>query len=146
MACLYHSMAFGLRRAALIDADGFTGHDLRGELADWCEARADDEVSGNTIREYIWWDHGLTVESYCEKMRTGGALVWGGAIEIVACTRMYDVNVHVYVPANDDRSHASDKPVAEMFRRIATFGIDGSRPTVAVTYMLRCHYDALLIE
>jgi len=143
--CLYHSMSYGLRGAGLAGPE-FTGHDLRRELADWCQANADEMVSGSSFREYIWWDHKLTVEAYCKRMREGGSLVWGGAIEIAACTRMYNVNVHVFVPENDTRAHASDKPDTESFRRIAAFGEAGERPTVAVTYMLRCHYDALVVE
>jgi len=140
--CLYHSMAFGLRRAGLVDA-GFTGHDLRREIADWCEANADEVVSDSTFRDYIWWDHHLTVEAYCKKMRDGGSAVWGGAIEIAACTRMHEVNVQVYVPESDDRTPTHEANGLGSFRRIACFGQDDAKPTLAVTYMLRCHYDAL---
>jgi len=140
--CLYHSMAFGLKRAGMAEAD-FVGPALRAQIADYLEAHADDPVSGSAFRDYIWWDHGLTVEAYCQKMRKDG--VWGGAIEIAACTRMHGVNVHIYVPAQDDRAHAPDKQKVESFRRIAAFGEDQDKPTVTITYMLRCHYDALEI-
>lgn len=140
--CLYHSMAFGLRRARLAE-EGFVGPALRARIADHLEEHADDRVSGSAYRDYIWWDHGLTVEAYCHKMRKDG--VWGGAIEIAACTQMYGVNVHIYVPEQDDRAHAPNKQKVERFRRIAAFGEDQDKPTVTITYMLRCHYDALQI-
>lgn len=132
-SCLYHSLSYGLRKLGRADAQ-FNGHSLRKELADWCKANSDCTVAGSTFREYIWWDHKLTVCDYCTKMHDGGAVVWGGAIEIAACRKLYGVQVHIYSPEGDG------------YRRIAAFGEESTAPTVAVIYVLQCHYDALEIS
>ena len=48
----------------------------------------------NISKAVEWLGHG-SLERYCERMRSPSE--WGGALEILAFTRLYSVNVHVKV-------------------------------------------------
>jgi len=132
--CLFHSLSHGLNQNSSDAKSALVGPELRREIASYLNAHADDTVQGTTFRDYIWWDHQLSVKDYVKRMQRDG--IWGGAIEIAACARMRGVNVHVYV---------EDPKEDNFFLRAATFGEDSSKQTISVSYMLRCHYDALVI-
>lgn len=130
-SCLFHSLSFGLRH--LDGSDAPLGSDLRQEIAFYLELHADETVAGSAFRDYIWWDHGVTVQEYVKLMAETN--LWGGAIEMAAFARMMDVSVRVYSQGKDD-----------MFQQVATFGDDTSSQSVAVVYIGRCHYDAFVVE
>lgn len=130
-SCLFHSLSFGLRHLDVSDAP--LGPDLRQEIALYLESHADDTVAGSAFRDYIWWDHGVTVQEYAKLMAESN--LWGGAIEMAAFVRMMDVNVRVYSQGRKG-----------LFQQVVTFGDDPSLQSVTVVYIGKCHYDALVLE
>jgi hypothetical protein len=103
---------------------------LREELAKYIQKNAKLEISGDTIEEWVKWDSDASVDSYAQRMAVSG---WGGGIEMAACARLKNVNVHVY----QDRKGE--------FHRISRFDVPNSKPrtkTIHVLYRGGVHYDA----
>lgn len=65
-------------------------------------------------------------------MAVGG---WGGGIEMAACSRLKQVNVHVY-----------EQKGGNNFKRISCFNNPKAVKTVHVLYQGRMHYDALVVR
>eukprot|EP00440_Ansanella_granifera_P063648 gb/GFBE01069009.1/.p1 GENE.gb/GFBE01069009.1/~~gb/GFBE01069009.1/.p1 ORF type:complete len:518 (+),score=75.72 gb/GFBE01069009.1/:1-1554(+) len=132
-SCLFHSLAWNMRRLGVgsgsVEARGLN---LRQELVRYLEVHADDEVCGTSYRDYIWWDRGLTVQDYVKEMG-GTSSLWGGAVEISAFTRMYDMNVSVYETLRSGR-----------FRCVCAFEAGPECKTYNIVYTGKSHYDALL--
>ena len=85
-SCLYHSLSHGLR-------DDSTAHGLRRQIAAFIESNP-VEISDSPLKDWVLWDSGNSVATYCRRMAQGG--VWGGGIEMAAVSHMKRVNVFVY--------------------------------------------------
>jgi len=89
-------------------------------------------IADSPLSDWVKWESRSSCQSYAKRMARGG---WGGAIEMAACSRLKNINVHVY-----ERSRGG-------FQRISCFNVDGAsaRTTVHVLYGGRVHYDALIL-
>ncbi len=123
-SCLFHALSYGLR-------DGSTAHALRRQVAVFIESNPALTISDSPLQDWVRWDSGCSVSSYCRRMTQGG--VWGGGIEMAAVSHMKGVNVFVY-EGNEARG----------FKRISSFEVPGASRTVRVLYGGRVHYDALV--
>jgi hypothetical protein len=130
-ACLYHSMLHGLdihKRPA----DALA---LRQKLADWVLDHRYFVISGVTLQNWILWT-GCSVEGYVSRQRLAGS--WGGAIEMVAFSEKYQVNVHVY------RRQEPTLGTPGGLERISSFDREtGTARTVNILYVSGSHFDAL---
>jgi hypothetical protein len=128
---LFHSIAHGLAAYGNHE-DGYT---IRQQVANFLAQNPDREIAGNSLRSWVDWDSRTTVNNYSSRLTSGG--FWGGAIEMAACAQLYGVDIAVY----------EEEYFGGGFRRISDFLAD-SRPRgyVAVLYLGRMHYDALVIS
>merc|ERR1711920_1136444 len=107
------------------------GDGLRRELADYIMRNPKQEISGDTLEEWIRWDSNDSVASYTRRMAMGG---WGGGIEMAACSLLKRVNVHVY-----------ERRRGGQFERISCFDSPApTKRTIHVLYQGGVHYDALI--
>lgn len=120
-SCLFHSLSYGL-------SDRSSASSLRREICGYIERNPDEIIADTSLRDWIRYDSGGTVNTYASKMSSG---VWGGGIEMAALTKMKNVNVHVYEKCEDG------------FKRISAFQSPGASKTVSVLYQGRMHYDAI---
>mmetsp|Transcript_134061 Transcript_134061/g.245908 ORF Transcript_134061/g.245908 Transcript_134061/m.245908 type:complete len:543 (-) Transcript_134061:34-1662(-) len=120
-SCLFHSLSYGL-------SDRSTASSLRREICGYIERNPDDIIADTSLRDWIRYDSGGTVNTYASRMSGG---TWGGGIEMAALTKMKNVNVHVYEKCEDG------------FKRISAFQSPGASKTVSVLYQGRMHYDAI---
>lgn len=125
-SCLFHSMAYGL------GSRGATS--LRREIAAFVQQNATLKIADTPLKDWVKWDQGCGVTAYATRMKYSG---WGGGIEMAACARLLNVNVHVY-----ERRRSGG------YQRISCFDAPGragrSAKTVHVLYCGGCHYDALV--
>jgi len=121
--CLYHSLAYGLGAPTVAAAV------LRGAIAGYMEEHPELLIAGTALGEWIQMLTGQNVTQYARKMAKGSQ--WGGAPEMAVCSKMKNVNIHVY-----ERRGAS-------FELTVPFDV-GSSQTVRVLYVGGVHYDALV--
>merc|ERR1712232_983617 len=127
-ACLFHSVAFGLNAIGLQE-DGFS---VRQRIADFIARHPSTEITGTPLTSWVEWDSSMSVSSYASRLFGGG--LWGGAIEMAACSRIYSVDLAVY---EEDRYR-------DCYTRISDFLTDAKpRGYVFLLYSGRSHYDAL---
>jgi len=128
-ACLFHSIAFGLNTLGYQAEDGTR---VRARVARFIADNPDFEITGTPLRSWVDWDSRMTVQSYASRLSAGG--LWGGAIEMAACTQIFSVDVAVY----------EMDYFGSGVHRISDFIADAKpRGTVLVLYSGRSHYDAL---
>ena len=126
-SCLYHGLQYGLRKIGKASADS---HLLRNELASFLLDNSDLTQSGDTLREWVEWEHpGVSVEQYVNRIARSG---WGGAVELACCALSKGVNIHVYhrLPSGS-------------FERVSCFDVDNASHTVHMLYQGGVHYDSL---
>lgn len=127
-SCLFHSLCHGLRSSLRQHADA---HSLRRQIADFIAKHPSLEISGDTLEEWVKWDTQTSVKAYTNRMAVGG---WGGGIEMVACSILKEVNVHVYEIRR-----------AGGFERISCFDCPKqTNRTIHVLYVGGMHFDALV--
>lgn len=119
-SCLFHSLVYGL---GVGNASA-----LRRELAAYVERNPQEDIAGDSLEDWIKWDANSSVSAYSRRMGTGG---WGGGIEMAVCSRLKNVNVHVYEPRGG------------AFKRISCFDVSTAARTIHVLYQGGVHYDAL---
>eukprot|EP00927_Polykrikos_kofoidii_P041201 TRINITY_DN35121_c0_g1_i1.p1 TRINITY_DN35121_c0_g1~~TRINITY_DN35121_c0_g1_i1.p1 ORF type:complete len:450 (-),score=56.24 TRINITY_DN35121_c0_g1_i1:418-1767(-) len=125
-SCLFHSLSHGLGAA------GGGAASLRREIASFLQQHPALQVAGDTLEEWVRWDSNASVADYARRMASCG---WGGGIEMVACSLLKNVNVHVYENA---RSGCGE------FKRISCFDCPNAPRTIHVLYQGGVHYDALV--
>lgn len=126
-SCLFHSLCYGLQR---VKNEHGHASSLRRELMHFIRRNAQLEIAGDTIEEWVKWDSRSSVNSYAQRMSVQG---WGGGIEMAACSRLKNVNVHVYESRRSDQG----------FKRISCFDCPEARKTIHVLYQGGVHYDAI---
>lgn len=128
-SCLFHSLIYGLRGRP---GSGGDACNLRRELAHYIMNHPKQEISGDTIEEWIRWDANSSVSQYATRMAVSG---WGGGIEMAACSLLKRVNVHVY-----------ERRRGQGYERISCFDYPTGqvKKTVHVLYQGGVHYDALI--
>jgi hypothetical protein len=110
--------------------EGNSAGGLRREIANFVERNPGLKIAGDELQDWIRWDTNSTPTAYARRMATGG---WGGGIEMAACSRLKNVNVHVYENRRSDQG----------FKRISCFDCPEARKTIHVLYQGGVHYDAL---
>jgi hypothetical protein len=126
-SCLYHSLAYGLRPIQNVSAAN-----LRKQIASFMEKTPDVEIADTPLSDWVKYDSGASAGEYAKMMSYGSR--WGGAIEMAACTRLFNVNVHVY------------SRTSKGYTRISTFANKDARQTVSVSYEGNCHYNTIEIS
>ena len=86
-SCLFHSMAYGV-------GSGCSARALRNEIARFLVHNASTRVAGTAIADWIKYDSRCSVREYAMRMNRGGT--WGGGMEMLACSLLKGVSVHVY--------------------------------------------------
>ena len=61
----------------------------------------DTSYQGMKIKDWIQWQTNSTPAQYIRHMRSSST--WGGAMEIAMCTRIYNVDIHVYEAYNQKK-------------------------------------------
>lgn len=129
-SCLFHSLCYGLAGIGVNNYGNSAGR-LRKELAEFINRNANLEIAGDTIEEWVKWDSRSSVHSYASRMSVSG---WGGGIEMAACSRLKNVNIHVYQAKGNG------------YHRISCFDApsgNSNTKTIHVCYQGGMHYDAL---
>ncbi len=125
--CLYHGLQHGLRKIGKQSADV---HRLRQELAAFLLNNSHLTVSGNTLRQWVEWEHrGVSLEAYVHRIAITG---WGGAVEMACCALSRGVNVHVY-----------QRLPSGSYERLCCFDAENASHTVHMLYRGGVHYDSL---
>ena len=97
-----------------------------------CHATSDIAEIPMPLGEWIKLDAKMSVTDYVKGMRVSG---WGGVVEMVAYSRCFDRQVHVWVRTGAGAPY--------LYKRIARLGSDQSRgPPLHVLYVNGDHYDA----
>jgi len=129
-SCLFHSLCFGLNGGSAGVRMGAS--ELRRQLAHFIARNPLLEVAGDTLEEWVRWDANLSVSAYARRMAVSG---WGGGIEMVACSLLKKVNIHVYEGNWFGR-----------FKRISCFDSPTeTENTIHVLYQGGVHYDAIAV-
>lgn len=131
-SCLFHSLAFGVRKLAGADAGLSSAEGVRAACLGFIESHPAEEIAGVPLRDWIDWESNLTPPAYCARMRQPGA--WGGAIEMQVFSRLANVSVHVYERKGDAFDLISAFEQSSTCERV-----------VRVLYSGRSHYDALTL-
>jgi len=122
-SCLFHSLSYGM--------GGRGAGSLRTEIASYIRSHPNLLIAETPMKDWVRWDSGLTVNTYAGRMKSGG---WGGGIEMAACARLKNVNVHVY-----------ERTRGGKYKRISCFDAPGgNNKTIHVLYCGGVHYDALV--
>ena len=119
--------------------DGSSALSLRKQIASYIEANPELLISESPLREWVLWDSGASVASYCRRICREST--WGGGIEMAVVSRLKRVHVHVY--ESERRGGGGG------YKRISAFpapggGTGGECPVVRVLYGGGVHYDALV--
>lgn len=93
----------------------------------------------NGLRIAKWIEHEcgqqLSVKDYALQMqRCRGRICWGGALEILAYSRLRSVNVAVWIPTDGRPKH---------FTLTSRFEVTGALTTVNLCRSQRMHYDVV---
>ena len=105
MPRLFHSIAHGLNAMDF----GEDGHSVWRRIADFIAVQPDLEITGTPLRSWVEWDSSMSVSSYASRLQGSG--LWGGAIEMAACSRVFAVDIGVY----------EEDWYSSTFRRISDF-------------------------
>lgn len=132
-SCLFHSVAYGLRRDKVCSAE------LRIDIAAFIAAHPSEKIADTTIEDWVRMATGKNHQSYAKSLADPDT--WGGDLELAVATRIMDININVFEPQEADGHYCC----------IASFG----RPdrtelgsTVSVVYHAEPwrHYDALVVD
>ena len=121
-SCLFHSISFGL--------GNLSSSELRIDIANWIKNNPDIIISDSPLRDWIYWDSNNTVDNYAKKISVSG---WGGAIEIIACSILKNVSIHVY------------EKIGSNYKRISSFNQKKPSKLINILYTGGVHYDSLII-
>lgn len=139
-SCLFHSLAYGL-------GNRIQAGKLRREVANFIANNPMLEIAETPLKDWIQWDSRRTVQQYAQRMAIGG---WGGGIECAACSRLMQVNVHIYErEKGSGYFNSRGGGGGGAFKRISCFDLPGKAgmdaPTINVLYCGGVHYNALVI-
>ncbi len=139
-SCLFHSLSYGL-------GGSITARKLRRDIATFIAKNPKLEIAETPLKDWIQWDSGRSVSSYANRMSVTG---WGGGIECAACSRLMEVNVHIYERQRGSSYSRSSSSNGTCFKRISCFDLPGSKKkrvrTINVLYCGGVHYNALEIK
>jgi hypothetical protein len=88
-SCLFHSIAYPLK------SPKFTGVQLRDITSKVIEIHSDSLLHGISLKNWIEWESGDTVQQYVRKLRNG---MWGGALEMTILASLLNIHFFVYSP------------------------------------------------
>jgi len=123
-SCLFHSLRRGIGQQKGIS----NTRSLRYVLADWVTKNKDVKIADTKVKEWVKWDSNSSVDTYTKRMRNSA---WGGGVEMAACSRHFNVSIHVY-----ERQSGG-------YKRISCFDSPKPKSVVNVLYCGGIHYDAL---
>lgn len=92
--CLFRSLEL---------AFGENFKDIRKKVCDFMQNNYNKRIKDTTIRQWIKFESDMGVNDYVEKMRKDGE--WGGAIEIMVITKIFNVNVFVVEEKKDGKGY-----------------------------------------
>ncbi|CAK9100931.1 Ubiquitin thioesterase OTU1 (OTU domain-containing protein 1) [Durusdinium trenchii] len=125
-SCLFHSLRKGLGSKGLSSTFA-----LRQSLAQWVRKNSHVKIADTPVREWVRWDANCSVEAYARRMQSAA---WGGGIEMAACSRLFNVKIHVY------------ERCRQGYKRISCFDSTRASHTISVLYQGGMHYDAIQIN
>lgn len=129
-SCLFHSLNYCMSKCRGLNV-ARSAQDLRIEIATFLRRNPELEIAGDTLEQWVMWDSNSSASAYAGRMEARG---WGGGIEMAICSRLKQVNIHVYERAGSG------------FKRISCFNCESAKATVHVLYQGRLHYDALQVR
>jgi hypothetical protein len=88
-SCLFHSIAYPLK------SPKFTGVQLRDITSKVIEKHSDSLLHGISLKNWIEWESGDTVQQYVRKLKNG---MWGGALEMTILASLLNIHFYVYAP------------------------------------------------
>lgn len=119
--CLFHALAFGIGKINHIH--------LRKGIAHWIFNNPNYIIADTPLKQWIYWESSKSINSYCKDIAKGG---WGGALEILACSRLLNINIFVY------------EYKANKFINISCFVKKKETKPIFILYSNRIHYDAMI--
>ena len=149
-SCLFHSLVYCINS---MKGTSFDAKRLRKKIASHIAANPNLFIADDKMKQWVKWDSGKTVQEYASEMAVSG---WGGGVEIVACTHLFNVNIHVYESQTTSSPLSADvvRNGHDGYLRIscfnaptATYTTDAkANKTLHLLYQGRKHYDALLVS
>ena len=118
--CLFHSLAYGIGNISY--------NQLKKKIINWIKNNKNNNISGIPLKNWIMWETNLNIENYCNRLENG---MWGGAIEILICSQIENINIYVFEKKN------------KFFNNISSFEVEHPHKKIALLYYGRVHYDYL---
>jgi hypothetical protein len=119
--CLFHSLAYGI---------GNINHKkLRNGIAFWIYSNSNYSIAGTPLKQWVYWESGKSIIKYSQDIAISG---WGGALEMLACSRLLNINIFVY-------EYKRDKLI-----NISCFFTNKKNKPIFILYSNRVHYDVLI--
>ncbi|EOD20087.1 hypothetical protein EMIHUDRAFT_451084 [Emiliania huxleyi CCMP1516] len=107
-SCLFNSFAYCEQQDAGWLFGAATPASIRRQCAEWLQEHGNYVHNGLRIAKWIEHECGqqLSVKDYALQMqRCRGRVCWGGALEILAYSRLRSVNVAVWIPTDGRPKH-----------------------------------------
>ncbi|EOD37863.1 hypothetical protein EMIHUDRAFT_460476 [Emiliania huxleyi CCMP1516] len=136
-SCLFNSFAYCEQQDAGWLFGAATPASIRRQCAEWLQEHGNYVHNGLRIAKWIEHECGqqLSVKDYALQMqRCRGRVCWGGALEILAYSRLRSVNVAVWIPTDGRPKH---------FTLTSRFEVTGALTTVNLCRSQRMHYDVV---
>eukprot|EP00960_Hanusia_phi_P032242 749767-Hanusia_phi.AAC.6 len=124
-SCFFHSVSSCMQGK-------YGPTELRRAACELVEVKAEEEINGATVAQWIEWETGMTPEAYKEMMARDGA--WGGAIELHLLADFLSSKIKVY-----QRSANGDYILQHVFG-----GASSSSSSSFHLLYDGSHYDALV--
>ena len=118
--CLFHSLAYGIGNISQIQ--------IKQKIINWIKNNEDYNISGTPLKNWIMWETNLNIDNYCKRLENG---MWGGAIEILICSQIENINIYVF-----------EKKIG-YFKNISSFEVEEPKKNIALLYYGNVHYDYL---
>ena len=132
--CMFHAIALPLK---------VSGHYLRNVVSSHIEKYPDSNLHGETLRNWILWDRGISPESYAQKLRQGQ---WGGSLETTLLASMLNTPIFVYQPKDEMCTRISESRPDISIQSIQHFQLQHLQKApkfLCLLYVGRNHYMSL---
>ena len=129
--CMYHSVALGIPQ--------YNGHNLRKLVYLFMTQNLENELHGQTIRNWIEWDYAKKAENYLEDLRNGS---WGGALELTILATIFRTPIYLYVKKGQECIRISESLPDTKLPKLTAH--KNPKPFICVFYNGKNHYMGLL--
>lgn len=125
--CLFHAIGYQFK---------LDGHFLRKKIINFLVEHPDATLHDQSLRNWIQWDEGISLESYIRKLKAGK---WGGALETTILASMLNTRIFVYEPKGNLCRRVSEALPDSSIPKLNVKEI----PFICVLWLGKSHYMSL---